>query len=113
MRTKGLPQPSPEQPWSVQIENAALRSNQSVLLAEMVALRRELAALGQHAGLELGGPSRALHSILQPGQGLQSASSSGAPQSSGFLVCVMVALVVSLCARRGRLSKSATGPLGC
>ena len=82
----------------MQIENTGLRSNQSVLLVELLALRRELAALGQHAGLELAGPSPALQSILQQQQG---ASSSGAPQPSRVLVRIMATLVVSAVLAKG------------
>lgn len=83
----------------MQTENEELRSNQSVLLAEVLDLSRQLAALGLRAGMQVGGPSPALQSILQQQQQqrqhqYQSATSNGAPQSSRVMVRVIVPLCI-------------------
>ena len=68
----------------VQVENEGLRSNQSVLLAEVLSLRRELAAVDARAGVAVSPPSASLQSLAHHQH--QGASSSGVPASQSFVV---------------------------
>lgn len=80
-------------------ENEVLRSTQSSLLAELLSLRRVLAALAARAGVPLSGASAGPQLFAQqPQQHYQGASSGSAPASQNFVVSAPSDSSVRICA---------------